>query len=615
MADGTARIEIRPVGEDRVRRALNGTTREARRAQRAQQRDRRQTERDVDRGERGKTRATRRGSRQRTRAERDAQRELRREDQQTTREFERNQRARTRSARRGSQQRRRAASQGFGQGLGMAKGALGAFGLTASAGGVAQAVSRQNIMAQQSLDRSAGVQGVFDSLPENVNLQEQIVKVVGQTTSDPEKVRQDTQEIIKEMNAAAVETGVDQKDLFAGLKSFQLVFSNLKFGREVMKDIARTAEATGTPFEDLVRLLGEAQQQFGITGDEAKEFLDLTVQQGKEGAIQPGEFANAFAREFGTFTAARGTEGLDAAREFGAVSQVLRKGGGNPEEVATRMRSLLNQLSRKSVQEKFAKRGVQVTNEEGRVRSLADIFGELADTDVKTKTDLQELVPEIRGSAGAGALLKQIRMFRNKEGEDRSENIIRDLANVSAEEGAKGTDAVFQVLRSMPSFRQRQEALGLEGLRLENAQDVADAGGDQFRQRLAIRKSIPSLEGALDMPLVGDLLRETVAGTDTAGFGGISPERFFMSDEGKAADAGLRLQGAQKIAELLGLPGQEAAGSAKDAAKDLQPKIDDDSVDKLGDAIERGTERGMRNALDNGQDPRGEEGGWWGRLF
>lgn len=607
MAHGTARIEIRPVGEDRVRRALNGTTREARRAQRTQRRDRRQTERDVERGERDKTRAVKRGTRQQTRTVRDAEREARREDQRTTREFEKNQRARTRAAKRGARQRRRSTSQGFGKGLGATKAALGGLGIAAGGTALLSGVSEMNAKSQRAMQRTAGVQGVFEALPENLNMTEEVVKVVGQTTSDKGEMEGKTDEIIREMNAAASETGVDQEQLFAGLKSFQLVFSDLEFGRKVMKDIARTAEATGTPFEDLVRLLGEARQQFGITADEADEFLNLTVQQGKQGAIQPGEFANAFSREFGTFTAARGTEGLGASREFGAIAQVMRKGGGEPEIVATRMRALLLSLSDKNVQKRFQEKGIDVTNEKGQVRNIADIFGEVADSDINTLQEFSEVIPERRGALGAVTLANQVRAFRQKEGEGQSENVIRDLANVSAEKGGAGIDAVMQVLEETPSVRLRRRGLKTKGRQIEGAQDVAEAEEGEFRDRQALKDAIPGLDALKDMPIIGGQLTQDIA------MGHIGQKtQWAQMIGGKGAAKGM-LEMYQSVMSVL--PGAESGVDVEEAFPELSAKVEQDGLDGMKESVRDGAREGVREALEGGSDPRSEEGGWFSRLF
>jgi hypothetical protein len=364
-----ATISLEVVGRNRVRAALTGVTADMRAAGAAQSGSSRSSAAAAVRADATRTQSAHRATQAITREAKAAERArvggeraVAREAEKTARAQERaSQRAGRVAARQRMQQQRdvqRSSQQGgggFRSGVSDVAGSIGiptsiGAGAAVAFGAMAMLATKLNAQAQDivtAADRAAGRQDAPDAAVSALNLDTSLVRLGNQAfgeLGDTEFNRR-LDETRARIEAVARATNIEPGQLVEGLNTFQDTFSQFQFGVDSMEAIARAAESTGVPFNDLVGLVGETQRSLGVSAADTNEVLALMVQQGREGSVTPGQFARNFSTAIGDYQRGTGKGGVAGFREFGALAQVQAAGGGSPEEAATRLREMVRLLN------------------------------------------------------------------------------------------------------------------------------------------------------------------------------------------------------------------------------------------------------------------------------
>ena len=577
-ADASVKAKLEVEGRQRVRSALEGTKRDAQRAARETQAAARRTAKEAEKAARDTRRAQEREAKAATAAVTRSLRDQEREYKRLSREAERSARSQQRLADRASRGAARTAQRSSARAAaGTARtfaqagqaGSSALQGLVGIGGIASVGVALQGVLSGllrpldefgEAIRKQAGIVGAAEGAQRGAQTRAEIFRrsadaLPGEVT--PGTLQAQQTRVEGRLVQISETTGTPIDELVRGLGIAQDEFSQFEGGLDTLDEIAIASQATGASIEDLTRLLGEASDQLGIAFDSegASRFFAVLRQQGKEGALPAEAFAGPFARSLGEFQRltgrggpGEGTEaGLAAFREFGALAQVVRKGGGSPEEVATRTSALFRSLSDPEVQERLGERGVFVRefaegqrqdfarDRRGRLnirqdqlptgafRNLADIAGEIeANPQLQTLEQIQEVFPEIRGAQAVGAISATGRsaLFRQIQNVDEAAGLTLNQQTAQAfQASAAGqiqrVGAEVQARQFETSERRATEDLSQE--RLYALTEEEAPGFAAFQSRLGTRVISGIGEGIIGIGEALGISRETSVGVGELG--------------------------------------------------------------------------------------------------
>lgn len=358
--------------------ALRGLRRENQRGNRRQRDESEKTRREREDNARDGLRAEERAAREGADAVHDSEKRKRDEIKKTARERRKSTQAQRREARRV----RRDAQLSEGRrsrGRGGLRGALG--GALGGAGMAAIGVGRD-------MQSAFGIRSQMDVLGSMVDLRQEVIR---QALAGGMRGNQ-VQGFIERAAGVANRTGVSPEQILGGVIIGQERFSDIgtavEGGEQGMDDLfenleffARIARATGSSMEHVVGAAGEFTRQFGLDAEGTREAMRIVAEGALAGSLSLRDFAERFPGAIASFQAARGISGMDALREFQAIAQALRASGLDPRVARTYQENLLGNLSNPRVQRNLRELGLDVTNEAGDVRSMAEIASMAADNE------------------------------------------------------------------------------------------------------------------------------------------------------------------------------------------------------------------------------------------
>ncbi len=581
--DGTARVRVQAVGREQVKAVLAGirqetrktsdeakrlareqeraTNKAAREQEQAAKRAARVQEQEAKKGARAQIAEARKVARETETAHKRAQAAIAREAEKSARAQKR---AQERAAREFARERERAgqltertsarASAQMSAGAGWAIG-----GGAAAIGAVLGTVGSQLERVISTLESRAGVQTLDESIASGQEFELGLTRLgnqaFGQLGTDEYNARiAETRDRIFEVARA---TAVAPGELLEGLMTFQDRFSDFDFGVASMRQLAEASQATGTPLSELVEVLGEARRQFGLANDESREFLAVLTEQGEAGSVKPMEFARNFGSEFGAYKRLTGRTGIQAVREFGALSQIQAAGGGTTAVAATRQRGMFQQLGNAETQRRLRRfSGIRVqTNAQGQIDDLPALLEEMASNRrLRDPRNLQKIFTDIEGREGIGILLDSIRTRRGGPDDPG----LRDIMNVDSAAGAQQLDAAFNRVAGTADMKQK---LAMMPSITRDLAAAPERGNAQLEQMMLRRRMDDTLPGAREwvgsIPVIGgimSLLERASVATD------LTPGR---GKGGLMGAASLLLPGAQTVSAAL--QDRNILGSAQSA--------------------------------------------------
>lgn len=333
--------------------------------------------REQERAERDKVRAAERTAREQTRSEERAVREQlrlmhrkwleeQRQRERSIRETERAERDKTRSAERENAARERSnlrasreadriqrkwgrdgeravgkdERRSWGVGRAVMGGAVGA----------TAAVGRAGLRVAGDLARGAGVDLDFGNMvQQNVALESAATSLSnsGFIAGDARNgQRVSSRALMNQALQVGSETGFNANTAIEGLSSFVAKTGDLATGRELLKDMAVFAKATGASLDDMVNAAGDVSAQFGDMPNKAeivKKTMAAIAGQGKLGAVEIKDLARQMAKIASVAGQIEGDIG-DNIVTMGAFAQSARQRGGaaSATQAATSAQALIN---------------------------------------------------------------------------------------------------------------------------------------------------------------------------------------------------------------------------------------------------------------------------------
>ncbi len=240
---------------------------------------------------------------------------------------------------------------------------------TAFIGGAGGALAIKNVTDLETRLTRLGIQA-NRTADEIEGLRSEIVK-----TAQEADIRIDPSQLLNAMDKIIEKTG-----------DFELARGNLR-------NIGLAIQATGAEGGDIGAMIADLSEKFDIKKpEELFETLDLLTNQGKAGAFTLQNFAAQGERITAAY-APMGRVGKDAAREMGAMLQVIRKGTGSAEQSATAFEALLATLSDAKKRKILSSAGVQLVDPEDpkRMRAINEIVKDIMKVSGGNTTVLSEV--------------------------------------------------------------------------------------------------------------------------------------------------------------------------------------------------------------------------------
>lgn len=417
-----------------------------------------------------------------------------------------------------------------------------------AAGGALLGAAGGAFSAAQRAQGTLGIRSQEELIAAAIDQRQAFIRTSVQAGMSQE--RQD--EVLSRVTSTARGTGVSTAELMEGLNLTQELFSNLDSVVENLDSLAKTSRATGTDFSSLVAFSGEVQRQFGLSAAETEEAIAIVARGAEEGSMAFGDFADVMAAGFAGFKVARGTTGLEALREQQAIAQSLRAGGLAPSVVQSRQSALLNSLSDGNVQARLGEAGVNVLNDAGNVREIADIINQVRNSRALQGRDGQLSSTALRGAFGdmeAGQAVAVLAQGEANAAAGRGPSLT-DRASASADAGRATIDETMRRLNADASGRAVNLRAGREASVMENSEQLIDAFAQVAGPLTELQDEFPMLTQAVQA------LTSVLGG---AGAGGVGGGLLSGIGAGGSAAAGTAAAGAYGGVGTLAAAGGAAA--------------------------------------------------------
>ena len=221
-----------------------------------------------------------------------------------------------------------AAGGGAGVRAGLSRSGRAALGVTKAAAGAAFSLA-------SSVARGAGVEtdmaALFRKNTDLETLANQVSNsgyIVGDKRNN---TRVDPRTLMEQALKIGADTGTDANTALEGLSKFVSKTGDLATGRELMRDLAVYAKATGTSLEDMTDAAGDVASALPEGADKGKQILSVmraVAGQGKLGAVEMKDLASQMAKiaaQAGQFQG----DAADNIITLGAMAQESRQRGGS----------------------------------------------------------------------------------------------------------------------------------------------------------------------------------------------------------------------------------------------------------------------------------------------
>jgi TP901 family phage tail tape measure protein len=207
----------------------------------------------------------------------------------------------------------------------------------------------------------------------------------------------------------ALATGQSKAKILSGYNKIIEQTGDMKFARDVMKDLAIASTASGAGMEYMGALAVQLRDKMRMSKDEIKASLNLLTVQGKAGAFTLENMATMGERLF----AAAGRfdmKGIGDLRHFGSLLQIARMGTGSSEQATTAIENLLADMLDK--QKELKRVGFDIFGPDKKIKDIDSIIKGIV---VATKGN-ETVLGKIFGRESIRAISTLAKLYRDTGG-------------------------------------------------------------------------------------------------------------------------------------------------------------------------------------------------------
>lgn len=161
-------------------------------------------------------------------------------------------------------------------------------------------------------------------------------------------------ELRDKINEAAIATGRDQAELLESLQLNQGRFGNVDAAVANLEALSRAAVGANASVGSLSLAVGTAGAVYGLSSEEADEYLNMMIAVGEAGSIEAENLAETFAPYMGVFQRATGQTGLAGAQNATRFAGLMGTSFADDSESKTMAEAALRQIGSIDVQERLA---------------------------------------------------------------------------------------------------------------------------------------------------------------------------------------------------------------------------------------------------------------------
>lgn len=358
----------------------------------------------------------------------------------------------------------------------------------------------------------------------------------------------------------------DPSEVLAAMNEAQNRFSQLDFFADNANRFAAAATALGTPMGDIVGAVGEFQRQLGVTAEQVPELIGMMTDASARGSVEFSDISAEFATTIGTFGRVTGARGVEGARQFIGVAQVLGAGGAGGAGSATLAQNLLSKFSSGEVLRNFARAGVNTgldRSGRGEFVGIENIVEQLRSNRRFVGEDGQVNASALQGILGADMQANQaLGILLSEAGKG---NTIGSIATSSAEAGNATIDRTLADIRSSAGGQALAARSNAAANFMENGDAYVRALASAAAAASSIDTTFPRASAAADLLRSSfDTLTGTLATLNMAGLAGAGGAAASAAGGVGAAGLGVAAAGAGTTAAvgIAGLMGGFVGGQA-----------------------------------------------------
>lgn len=218
----------------------------------------------------------------------------------------------------------------------------------------------------------------------------------------------DRERLLGQTRDVGIGTGTERGELLQGLQKFVGLTGDLALGRNMLKDMAVLARATGSDFTEMAAASAEVSNHLGDVPDKGAATLAIMRQitgEGKLGAIEVRDLARQMAKLASHANQFKGGTAENIAT-LGLVAQEakLRGGATNAAQATTAVVRFTEELTKSSVQKHLGKAGIDVFTDKSntQLKSFDDIVKSMLHWSRGDLKKLDQIMPSSIGKKALG---------------------------------------------------------------------------------------------------------------------------------------------------------------------------------------------------------------------
>ena len=254
--------------------------------------------------------------------------------------------------------------------------------------------------------------------------------------ANPDNRRQRSgKEIEGSIRAASIDTGLDSEDVGKGLQKMTNLTGDGATALKLLPELARFASATGTSFDDAAQAAGNLAKAMEKTSDPAKNTMRVMkalAGQGRENSIEIKDSAVHVAKLAASAGKFEG-DNVENIIEMSALMQGARGGGGawNAASAATSVNSFSSTFGKGARRKEFAKYGVKIDGEEGKVRNPFLIVADAIDKSHGSATGMTEMFGSVMADRAVRNYVPTYQEAEKKEKGSGHAAVIKQMTDIA----------------------------------------------------------------------------------------------------------------------------------------------------------------------------------------
>ena len=339
------------------------------------------------------------------------------------------------------------------------------------AGGAA--VAGAGLNAVNRMASAGGVRSREQLLQESLTFNRDLAALSAQSGLDAESLR-------ARINAAATSSGRDQMELLESLQLNQGRFGGIDAAVANLENLSQAAVGANASVGALSLAVGTAGAVYGLSSEEADDYLHLMLSIGEAGSIEAENLAETFAPYMGVYQRATGQTGAGGAESATRFAGLMGTSFANDSEAKTLAEAALRQINSQDVQQRLALatggrmqgRGANRTVSGGmRISADGALGGQVTDPLEAIRQlqslglspgQLQRILGDSSAAQGVGVIgtalnTEQGRAIMNASADDGRASVARGLASQESVNRA-GRDLDRARAESFAAFQQNGDA-------------------------------------------------------------------------------------------------------------------------------------------------------------